>query len=203
MPLIGMWRRRKQCNSSWPASSSPITPTGSTLTPRSARLQMALAPPPGAMLRSRCFRMSTGASRETRAISPKTNSSATRSARTVAVSRLKLSTMRSKRCCCESPCADLRAGFAADWGAFFTNAAVQELAHNFLTKRGYGELNRLGERCDGRNLCRPLRAALGQRAQQQIKRPSSRLQSNLQFRDGQRLKLLRQRAEIHTVLFCG
>ena len=43
----------------------------------------ALAPPPGTTVLSRCFRISTGASRETRAISPKTNSSATRSANTV------------------------------------------------------------------------------------------------------------------------
>src|SRR6266705_5841654 len=46
---------------------------------------MALAPPPGTRVRSRCLRMSTGASRETREISPKTNSSATRSATAVTV----------------------------------------------------------------------------------------------------------------------
>jgi len=46
---------------------------------------MALAPPPGTTLRSQCLRISTGASRETREISPNTNSSATRSARTVTV----------------------------------------------------------------------------------------------------------------------
>src|SRR5580704_130771 len=68
-----------------PASSSPTTPTGSTLTPRSARLLIAFAPPPGETLRSRCLRIKTGASRETRDISPKTNSSATRSPTTVIV----------------------------------------------------------------------------------------------------------------------
>src|SRR5213080_922232 len=37
---------------------------------------MAFAPPPGTTLRSRCLRIKTGASRETREISPNTNSSA-------------------------------------------------------------------------------------------------------------------------------
>src|SRR5438132_4749763 len=60
---------------------------------------MALAPPPGTILRSRCFRMSTGASRETREISPKTNSSATRSPSTATVRRGKASTIFASRCC--------------------------------------------------------------------------------------------------------
>src|SRR5882724_6470075 len=60
-------------------------PTGSTFTPKSARLWIAFAPPPGSTLRSRCLRIRTGASRETREISPKMNSSATRSPRTVTV----------------------------------------------------------------------------------------------------------------------
>src|SRR5213593_1091350 len=46
---------------------------------------MAFAPPPGTTLRSRCLRIKTGASRETREISPNTNSSATRSPTTVMV----------------------------------------------------------------------------------------------------------------------
>src|SRR5208283_5237466 len=58
---------------------------------------MALAPPPGTTLRSQCLRISTGASRETREISPKTNSSATRSARTVTVSLGKDSTIFRRR----------------------------------------------------------------------------------------------------------
>src|SRR5450759_214738 len=58
---------------------------------------MALAPPPGTTLRSRCFKISTGASRETREISPNTNSSATRSARTVTVSLGKDSTIFRRR----------------------------------------------------------------------------------------------------------
>ena len=41
--------------------------------------------PPGTTVLSRCFRISTGASRETREISPNTNSSATRSPSTVTV----------------------------------------------------------------------------------------------------------------------
>src|SRR5882672_526080 len=80
-----MRRWRKARSRSLPGSSSPTTPTGRTVTPRSARLQIALAAPPGTTLRSRCFRISTGASRETREISPKMNSSATRSPRTVTV----------------------------------------------------------------------------------------------------------------------
>src|SRR5579863_1926555 len=78
-----LWR--KYFSSMRPGSSSPTTPTGSTFTPRSARLLAALAAPPGTTLRSRCFRISTGASRDTREISPKTNSSATRSPSTVTV----------------------------------------------------------------------------------------------------------------------
>src|ERR1700687_4374603 len=58
---------------------------------------MALAPPPGTTWRSRCFKISTGASRETREISPNTNSSATRSARTVIVSLGKDSTIFRRR----------------------------------------------------------------------------------------------------------
>src|ERR1700722_11707902 len=76
---------RKNFTSSRPGSSSPRAPTGSTLTPRSARLLTAFAPPPGSTVRSRCFRISTGASRDTREISPYTNSSATRSPSTVMV----------------------------------------------------------------------------------------------------------------------
>src|SRR5262249_12036201 len=48
-------------------------------------LLIAFAPPPGTTVRSRCFRIRTGASRDTREISPKTNSSATRSPTTVIV----------------------------------------------------------------------------------------------------------------------
>src|ERR1700690_2506314 len=58
---------------------------------------MALAPPPGTTLRSRCCKISTGASRETREIAPKTNSSATRSASTVTVSLGKDSTIFLRR----------------------------------------------------------------------------------------------------------
>src|ERR1017187_3936244 len=78
-----LWRKPRSNNR--PASSSPTTPTGNTLTPRSARLLTAFAPPPGVTVRSRCRRISTGASRDTREISPKTNSSATRSPTTVIV----------------------------------------------------------------------------------------------------------------------
>src|SRR5271169_3046758 len=46
---------------------------------------MAFAPPPGTMVFSRCFKISTGASRETREISPNTNSSATKSPSTATV----------------------------------------------------------------------------------------------------------------------
>src|SRR5438477_1377895 len=85
MPLTAMCLCRKAFSRSRPGSSSPTMPTGRTFTSRSARLLMAFAPPPGTMVRSRCFSMSTGASLETREISPYTNSSATRSASTVTV----------------------------------------------------------------------------------------------------------------------
>src|SRR5438876_8991496 len=49
--------------------------------PSEARLLAALAPPPGTMWDSRCLRIRTGASRETREISPYWNSSATKSPR--------------------------------------------------------------------------------------------------------------------------
>src|SRR5579863_5922784 len=97
MPLTGICLWRKAFNSRRPTSSSPTTPTGRTLTPRSARLLTALAPPPGTTVRSRCFRISTGASRDTREISPKTNSSATRSPSTVTVTLGKLSTIFLRR----------------------------------------------------------------------------------------------------------
>src|SRR5260370_28226983 len=58
---------------------------------------MAFAPPPGTTWRAWCFRISTGASRETREISPNTNSSATRSARTVIVRLGKDSTIFRRR----------------------------------------------------------------------------------------------------------
>src|SRR5262245_35189884 len=62
---------------------------------------MAFAPPPGTIDRLRCFRISTGASRLTREISPKTNSSATRSPSTATLTRGKLSTIFSRRCAFE------------------------------------------------------------------------------------------------------
>ena len=65
---------------------------------------MALAPPPGTTVRSRCFRISTGASRETREISPKTNSSATRSPMTVTVTLGKDSTILRSRSVSLSAC---------------------------------------------------------------------------------------------------
>src|SRR5271167_2396363 len=83
IPLVETFLSRNCSSRRLPASSSPTTPTGRTLTPSEARFIRALAPPPGTTTRSRCLRMSTGASRDTRAISPKTNSSAIRSTRAV------------------------------------------------------------------------------------------------------------------------
>src|SRR5450631_168803 len=80
-----LWRKLRRRRR--PASSLPTTPTGSTFTPRSARLFTAFAPPPGPTVRLRCRRISTGASRDTREISPNTNSSATKSPSTVTVMR--------------------------------------------------------------------------------------------------------------------
>src|SRR5262245_56566005 len=96
-PLVGIRRWRNCCSSKRPGSSSPTMPTGSTLTSSAARLQTALAPPPGRMVRSRCFRMSTGASRETREISPYTNSSATRSPNTTTRALANESTISRRR----------------------------------------------------------------------------------------------------------
>src|SRR5438270_1294036 len=93
IPLTGIFLWRKYRSKSLPASSSPTIPTGRTFTPRSARLLAALAPPPGRTVRSRCFRISTGASRDTREISPNINSSATRSPNTVTVMLGKSSTI--------------------------------------------------------------------------------------------------------------
>src|SRR5216117_1339995 len=87
MPLTGIRLWRKLRSSRRPGSSLPTIPTGSTLTPRSARLLTAFAPPPGTTVRSRCRRISTGASRDTREISPNTNSSATISPSTATVTR--------------------------------------------------------------------------------------------------------------------
>src|ERR1051326_6654068 len=92
-PLTAIFLWRKYFSSNRPGSSSPTMPTGRTFTPRSARLLAAFAPPPGTTVRSRCFRISTGASRDTREISPKTNSSATRSPNTVTVRLGKSSTI--------------------------------------------------------------------------------------------------------------
>src|ERR1700687_3290899 len=93
-----LWRKLRR--SRLPASSLPTTPTGRTFTPKSARLFTAFAPPPGTTVRSRCRRMSTGASRETREISPNTNSSATMSPSTVTVMRGKEATIVRSRSAC-------------------------------------------------------------------------------------------------------
>src|SRR5438034_8358231 len=93
MPVTGIRLWRKLLKSKRPGSSFPTIPTGKTLTPSSARLFTAFAPPPGTTVRSRWRRMSTGASRDTREISPKTNSSATMSPSTVTVMRGKLCTI--------------------------------------------------------------------------------------------------------------
>src|SRR5437588_953765 len=72
---------------------------GKTLAPRVERLLAALAPPPGTTCVSRCFRMRTGASRETREMSPKRNSSATKSPRrtTVFPGNFSMHSARSRR----------------------------------------------------------------------------------------------------------
>src|SRR5579859_1869658 len=62
-----------------PAGSSPTTLIGKTRVPSAAKLLAALAPPPGTNCDSRCRRIRTGASRETREISPNWYSSATKS----------------------------------------------------------------------------------------------------------------------------
>src|SRR5262249_49283316 len=76
-PLLGAQNSRdvhtffaKVSTSQSPASSSPTAVIGNTLAPRATKLLAALAPPPGTICVSRCRRINTGASRETRLISP-------------------------------------------------------------------------------------------------------------------------------------
>ena len=57
IPVTGIRLWRKLRSSRRPGSSLPTTPTGKTLTPRSARLFTALAPPPGTTVRSRWRRI--------------------------------------------------------------------------------------------------------------------------------------------------
>ncbi len=70
---------------------------GRTRAPRSTRLLAAFAPPPGSVCVSRCRKISTGASRETREISPETNSSATKSPSSKIVCRENCSTRSIRR----------------------------------------------------------------------------------------------------------
>src|SRR5580658_8033908 len=97
MPLTSTRLRRKNSSSFWPPSSSPTTPTGSTRAPSSAMLFTALAAPPGYASLRRCRRISTGASRDTREISPDTNSSSTKSPTTQIVCRENAPTISSRR----------------------------------------------------------------------------------------------------------
>src|SRR5713101_3778396 len=120
-----LWRELR--SSRRPASSLPTTPTGRTFTPRSARLFTAFAPPPGTTVRSRCRRMSTGASRETREISPNTNSSATMSPSTVMVMRGNAATIFRRRSASFGARVMMkriisRAIFSRRWPAFLNHA---------------------------------------------------------------------------------
>src|ERR1044071_9277700 len=66
-------------SSSRPAESSPTTPTNRARAPSAARFIAQLAAPPGTVSVRSCRRIITGASRDTRLISPDTNWSAIRS----------------------------------------------------------------------------------------------------------------------------
>ena len=63
-------------SSSRPAASSPTTPTSAARAPSVARFRAQLAAPPGTVSVRSCRRIITGASRDTRLISPDTNWSA-------------------------------------------------------------------------------------------------------------------------------
>src|SRR6202167_640781 len=116
MPETLMRLRRKWSRSWRPASSSPTTPTGRTRAPRSARLKTALAAPPGYDSVRRWRRIRTGASRETREISPETNSSRTKSPTTPMIWRGKLATI-SRRRARSTLASDLRRAPEDDWAA--------------------------------------------------------------------------------------
>ena len=66
-------------SSSRPAESSPTTPTSAARAPSPARFMAQLAAPPGTVSVRSCRRIITGASRDTRLISPDTNWSAIKS----------------------------------------------------------------------------------------------------------------------------
>src|SRR5579864_4786985 len=85
MPETSTFFSRKKSSRRSPVSSSPTAVTGITLAPRAAKLLAALAPPPGTICVSLCLRMRTGASRETRVMSPNWKASATKSPRTTTV----------------------------------------------------------------------------------------------------------------------
>ena len=68
-----------------PLRRRPTIPTGRTFTSQVGQIIDGVGPATGTMVRSRCFRISTGASRDTRGISPKINSSATGRPSTVTV----------------------------------------------------------------------------------------------------------------------
>src|SRR5215469_7041036 len=97
MPDTSNRLRWKKSSSFRPPSSSPTAPTGMTRAPRSARLFAAFAAPPGYASLRRWRRISTGASRETREISPDTNSSSTKSPSTQMVRCGKAATISSSR----------------------------------------------------------------------------------------------------------
>src|SRR5215472_16281211 len=82
IPETSTLRSRNVCSNQSPAESSPIAVIGTTRAPRAAKLFVALAAPPGRMRVSRWRKISTGASLETRVISPYWNESATKSPRT-------------------------------------------------------------------------------------------------------------------------
>src|ERR1700691_4343439 len=119
MPETLMRLRRKWSRSWRPASSSPTTPTGRTRAPRSARLKTALAAPPGYDSVRRWRRIRTGASRETREISPETNSSRTKSPTTPMIWREKPATMSRRR---------VRSTLASDVASDLRGAPEDDLA---------------------------------------------------------------------------
>src|ERR1019366_7299251 len=129
MPLTEILFLRKVWIRARPNSSSPTRPTGRAVTPRAARFMTALAPPPGIRVRPRCLRISTGASRETRAISPEMNSSVIRSAMTSTLTLENDSTMRRSFCAPVSPWWSVRFFASLLEGVFWVRAIAQGFSH--------------------------------------------------------------------------
>ena len=129
-------------------------------------------------MRSRCLRMSTGASRDTRAISPKTNSSATRSTSAV------METSQN------------------DWTIFFQrSASFRCLVMN--SKEGPAPWMEQPGATELVIVSRGALPSLGNRGQHRVERGVGTLQLHSHSDNVNGLQRLQMRTEIHCVLFRG